>query len=249
MLTAFIVSIFRINGVDYGQDAGIVPVERMQSETKFDVKICGLKTVEAVDAAVDGGASHIGFIFFEKSPRNVEPEQAAKLRNHVGEHAKTVAVTVNASQKELDEIVEIVSPNILQLHGSETPEKVADIKSRYGLPVMKAFAIRRMEDMNASLKYSGVADVLLFDAKPPKGSELPGGNGVSFDWSLLASFKTDTPVMLSGGLSVENIIEAVSIAHPEGVDISSGVETSPGVKDIKLISQFLQKLKNHQIDA
>ncbi len=219
----------------------------MQSETKFDVKICGLKTVEAVDAALDGGASHIGFIFFEKSPRNIEPGQAAKLRIYVGERAKTVAVTVNASQEVLDEIVETVSPDILQLHGSETPEKVAEIKSRYGLPVMKAFAIRNQEDMEASLKYSGVADVLLFDAKPPKGSELPGGNGVSFDWSLLDSFNTDTPIMLSGGLSAENIIEAISIAHPEGIDISSGVETSPGVKDIELISQFLQTVKNHQL--
>ena len=221
----------------------------MQSETKFDVKICGLKTIEAVDAALNGGASHIGFIFFKKSPRNIEPEQAAKLRVHVGEQAKTVAVTVNASQNELDEIVETVGPDILQLHGSETPEKVAEIKSRYGLSVIKAFAIRSLEDMEASLNYSGVADMLLFDAKPPKGSELPGGNGVSFDWSLLESFNTDAPIMLSGGLSAENIVDAMTIAHPEGIDISSGVETSPGVKDIKLISQFLQTVKDHQLGA
>ena len=221
----------------------------MQSETKFDVKICGLKTVEAVDAALDGGASHIGFIFFKKSPRNIEPEQAAKLRTHVGKRAKTVAVTVNASQEVLNEIVETVIPDILQLHGSETPEKVAEIKSRYGLPVMKAFAIRTVDDMEASLKYCGVADMLLFDAKPPKGSDLPGGNGVSFDWSLLDSFITDTPIMLSGGLDKNNIEEAMSIAHPDGIDISSGVETSPGVKDIKLISQFLQTVKNHQLGS
>lgn len=215
----------------------------------MDIKICGLKTVEAIDAALDGGASHIGFIFFKKSPRNIEPQQAAKLRAHVAKRAQTVAVTVNANQDELDELVEIVGPDILQLHGSETPEKVEEVKSRYGLPVMKAFAIREQKDMDASLKYSGVADMLLFDAKPPKGSDLPGGNGVSFDWSLLTNFNAETPVMLSGGLSAKNIIEAVSITHPEGVDISSGVETSPGVKDIKLISQFLQKLKHHQVDV
>jgi len=221
----------------------------MQSETKFDVKICGLKTIEAVDAALDGGASHIGFIFFNKSPRNIEPGQAAKLRDHIGKRAKTVAVTVNASQEVLDEIVETVHPDILQLHGSETPEKVAEIKSRYGLPVMKAFAIRTLEDMAASLKYSNVADILLFDAKPPKGSDLPGGNGVSFDWSLLANFNTEAPIMLSGGLNADNIIEALSIAHPEGVDISSGVESSPGVKDVELISQFLQIVNNHPVGA
>ena len=218
----------------------------MQDKPIINVKICGLKTIEAVDAALNGGASHIGFIFFKKSPRNINAEQAARLRNHVGERAKTVAVTVNASLDELDQIVEKVGPDILQLHGSETPEKVAEIKARYGLPIMKVFAIRTVEDIVVSLKYSDVADMFMFDAKPPKGSELPGGNGVSFDWSLLADFHTDTPIMLSGGLSADNFIEAVSIAHPGSIDISSGVETSPGVKDIELISQFLQKVKSHQ---
>ena len=218
----------------------------MHKHSKFDVKICGLKTVEAVEAALAGGASHIGFIFFEKSPRNVSPAEAAILRKMIAHRAKTVAVTVNADFDMLDEIVEIVAPDILQLHGNETPERAGEIKARYGLSIMKAFAIRTLDDMKAANQYTGIADTLLFDAKPPKGSELPGGNGVSFDWSLLAKFKSKTPIMLSGGLNRENIIDAIAIAKPDGVDISSGVETKPGVKDTGLISQFLNELNNYQ---
>jgi len=221
-------------------------VINMQDQLKNNVKICGLKTVEAVEAALAGGASHIGFIFFEKSPRNILPAEAAILRNAVAGRAKTVAVTVNADFDVLDEIVETVAPDILQLHGSETPKRAEEIKARYGLSIMKAFAIRTLDDMEAASQYSGIADMLLFDAKPPKGSELPGGNGVSFDWSLLTNFKSKTPIMLSGGLSRENIIDAISIAKPDGVDISSGVETKPGVKDTGLISQFLKELNNYQ---
>ncbi len=213
---------------------------------KNNVKICGLKTIEAVEAALAGGASHIGFIFFEKSPRNVSPTEAAILRKTVAGRAKIVAVTVNAGFDRLDEIVEIVAPDILQLHGNETPERAEEIKARYGLSIMKAFAIRTLDDMQAANQYSGTADMLLFDAKPPKGSELPGGNGVSFDWSLLTKFKSKSPIMLSGGLNKENIIEAISIARPAGIDISSGVEIKPGVKDIRLISQFLSKLNNYE---
>lgn len=215
----------------------------MQNLSKIDVKICGLKTPEAIDAALAGGASHIGFIFFAKSPRNIDPDHAAILREIVKGRADTVAVTVDADFAILDEIVEKVKPDMLQLHGSETPQRAREIKARYGLPVMKAFAIRSSEDLDKSTAYNGIVDRLLFDAKPPVGSDLPGGNGVRFDWSLLRNFKAEAPVMLSGGLDHTNIIEAITIARPDGVDISSGVEVSPGVKDIDLISKFMQELK------
>ncbi len=218
----------------------------MRNQAKIDVKICGLKTSEAVEATLDGGANYIGFIFFEKSPRHIELDQARALQILVAGRAKTVAVTVNADFEMLADIVETVKPDYLQLHGDETPERVLEIKARYGLPVIKAVAIRTLEDMEASKSYVASADMLLFDAKPPKGSELPGGNGVSFDWSLLQKFQSKLPIMLSGGLSRENIGEALSVAKPAGIDISSGVEIKPGVKDIGLISQFLSELNNYE---
>ncbi len=153
----------------------------------LDVKICGLKTEDAMAAALDGGASHVGFIFFEKSPRHVEADTAANLRKAALGRAQVVAVTVNADDAELDAIVKTVRPDMLQLHGGESPERVAQVKARYGLPVMKAFAIREAGDLERIAPYRGIADRFLFDAKPPKGSELPGGNGVSFDWQLLAA--------------------------------------------------------------
>ena len=153
----------------------------------MDIKICGLKTGEAIDAALDGGASHVGFIFFPKSPRNVDPAEAGRLREAARGKAKAVAVTVDAGDAALDAIVEAMSPDVLQLHGHESPARVAEIRKRYGLPVMKALAIREAADLQAVKPYLGVADRFLLDAKPPAGSELPGGNGVSFDWSLLAN--------------------------------------------------------------
>src|SRR5690606_26290548 len=153
----------------------------------LDIKICGLKTPEAVAAALDGGATHIGFIFFPKSPRHIPPQTAAGLRDAVNGRALVVAVTVDADDETLDDIVKAVKPDILQLHGHETPDRVAFIKARYGLPVMKAFSVRAASDLAALAAYKGIAARFLFDAKPPKGSHLPGGNGVSFDWELLAA--------------------------------------------------------------
>ncbi len=207
-----------------------------------EIKICGLSTAEAVKAALDGGASHIGFIFFAKSPRHVEPEAVAKLRQMVAGKAKSVAVTVNADNAMLDDIVARVKPDMLQLHGSESPQRVAEIKARYGLAIIKAFAIRDAADLAKTIAYEEVADHYLLDAKPPAGSDLPGGNGVSFDWSLLREFKSGKPVMLSGGLDRTNIADAIAIAGPDGIDISSGVETSPGVKDTALIIAFLDQV-------
>ena len=206
----------------------------------IDIKICGLKTPDAVAAALDGGATHIGFIFFPKSPRHITPQKAAGLRDAVKGRALAVAVTVDADDETLDEIVEAVKPDILQLHGHETPERVALIKARYGLPVMKAFSVREASDLAAIAAYQGIADRFLFDAKPPKGSDLPGGNGVSFDWELLAALDADIAYMLSGGLNADNIAEALHKTQAPGIDISSGVERAPGEKDVRLIENFFR---------
>jgi len=209
----------------------------------LDIKICGLSTPETVSVALDEGASHVGFIFFAKSPRNVLPETAGRLRQAASGRAKAVAVTVDADDAFLDAIVAAMAPDTLQLHGKETHERVAAVKARYGLPVMKAFAISTAADLAATSPYLGIADRFLFDAKPPKGSELPGGNGVSFDWSLLADYAVSVPYMLSGGLNAGNVGEALRQARPPGLDISSGVESTPGVKDAKLIRSFFAALR------
>ncbi|MBD0413713.1 phosphoribosylanthranilate isomerase [Oryzicola mucosus] len=206
----------------------------------LDIKICGLKTEEALQAALDGGASHVGFIFFAKSPRHLEVREAGRLRKLADGRAQAVAVTVDADDAELDVIVEAMRPDMLQLHGKETPERVAEVKARYSLPVMKAFSIREAADLAGIEPYKGVADRFLFDAKPPKGSELPGGNGVSFDWRLLAALDGNIDYMLSGGLNAANIGDALSLTHAPGIDISSGVESAPGVKDVALIDQFFR---------
>ncbi|QNQ61530.1 phosphoribosylanthranilate isomerase [Brucella sp. 6810] len=206
----------------------------------LDIKICGLKTPEAVAAALDGGATHIGFIFFPKSPRHITPDVAARLRAAATGRAVAVAVTVDADDETLDEIVKTVRPDMLQLHGGETPERVRFLKARYNLPVMKAFSIREAGDLEAIAPYRGIADRFLFDAKPPKGSELPGGNGISFDWNLLAALDADIDYMLSGGLNADNIAEALLKTGAPGIDISSGVECAPGEKDVRLIENFFQ---------
>lgn len=208
------------------------------SSSAIEVKICGLKTPEAVETVLKNGASHIGFIFFPKSPRHVEPAQAAKLATAARGKAKIVAVTVNADDAQLDEIVAVLQPDILQLHGNETPERVSQVKQRYGLPVMKAFSIRENSDFDVVAPYQGIADRFLFDAKAPKGSELPGGNGVSFDWNLLNARQDLGNYMLSGGLNAENINVALAKTGSFAIDISSGVESEPGKKDIKLIDAF-----------
>ncbi|PCH46885.1 MAG: phosphoribosylanthranilate isomerase [Hyphomicrobiales bacterium] len=209
----------------------------------FELKICGLSTPPSLAAARDGGASHLGFIFFEKSPRNVTPQLAAELAAQAGS-CLTVAVTVDASDDFLDDIVAVMAPKMLQLHGHESIQRVANVKARYGLPVIKCFSIRSEADLaNVSL-YENVADRLLLDAKPPKGSDLPGGNGVSFDWSLVETLQSKLPVWLSGGLNIENVESALEVVRSgrnafAGLDVSSGVESAPGVKDIIKLKEFL----------
>ena len=210
----------------------------------LDIKICGLKTDDALAAALAGGASHVGFIFFPKSPRNIAPQEAGRLRRAVKGKALAVAVTVDADDAFLDEIVKAMAPDMLQVHGHESPRRVAEIKARYGLPVIKAFSISNAADLRATEAYVGVADRFLFDARPPKGAELPGGNGVAFDWTALEGFETD--YLLSGGLNASNIGEALHIANPPGLDISSGVESAPGIKDPAMIKAFFQAVRAAQ---
>ena len=210
---------------------------------KTQVKICGLKTAEAAERAVALGASHVGFIFFPKSPRNIEPDDAGRIADRIRGQAKIVAVTVDADNDELDEIVSALNPDILQLHGSEDADRLLTVKAMYGLPVMKAFSVREASDLERIDAYIGIADRFLFDAKPPKGSELPGGNGVSFDWKLLDALDGSVDYMLSGGLNADNIGEAMAQTSARAIDISSGVESAPGVKDLKLMESFFNAVR------
>lgn len=209
----------------------------------IDIKICGLKTPDAIEAALGGGATHVGFIFFAKSPRNVTPDLAGQLRRAALSRAKAVAVTVDADDAFLDAIVAAMAPDMIQLHGKETPARAAEVKARYRLPVMKAFSVSEAADLDKIAPFRGIAERFLFDAKPPKGSDLPGGNGVSFDWRLLAGLDRTVDYMLSGGLNAANIGEALARANPPGIDISSGVESAPGVKDAALIAEFFRSVR------
>ncbi|WP_183692375.1 phosphoribosylanthranilate isomerase [Rhizobium leguminosarum] len=210
---------------------------------KPDIKICGLKTPEAIDRALKRGATHIGFIFFEKSPRYIEPDLAGKLAEPARGKAKIVAVVVDPTNDELDEIVSLLKPDILQLHGNESPEHVLTIKALYGLPVMKVFSVRTADDLKRVEAYIGIADRFLFDAKAPKGSELPGGNGISFDWSLLSWLDGSIDYMLSGGLNKDNVADALVKTKARGIDVSSGVETAPGVKSVTMIDEFFDAVE------
>jgi len=209
---------------------------------QLDVKICGLKEPETIAAAIELGASHLGFVFFDKSPRHLSLAQAAHLRDGVGDRAKVVAVVVDADNRFLDDLVHQVRPDILQLHGRETPRRAAEIKRRYNLPIAKAIAVRDKSDLQNIIPYRDIADRLLFDAKAPKDSKLPGGNGVAFDWKLLDGLDSDIDYMLSGGLNAQNIAQALEQAKPGGVDVSSGVELAPGLKDIGLMRDFFAAL-------
>lgn len=209
----------------------------------LDIKICGLKTDEAVAAALDGGATHIGFIFFAKSPRNIDPAEAGRLRRAAAGRAKAVAVTVDADDAALDAIVSEMAPDMLQLHGHENVSRVWHVKARYGLPVIKVFSLRERSDLAQIEPYIGIADRLMFDAKAPAGSALPGGNGVAFDWQVLSELDGSLDYILSGGLNAGNIGQALQATLPGGIDVSSGVESAPGVKDVGLIKEFFRAVR------
>ncbi len=205
------------------------------------VKICGLTAPDHVRAAADAGARYLGFNFFLKSPRYVSPKQAAELTALVPVGVAKVALVVNASDAELDSITEAAPFDMLQLHGSESVDRVREIKARYGLPVIKVIGVADGEDLTAIDEFSEVADQLLIDAKPPKNAVLPGGNGLAFDWRLLAGRKYwRKPWMLAGGLNPNNVAEAIRMTGACQVDVASGVESAPGVKDPALISAFIK---------
>lgn len=203
------------------------------------VKICGLTTPEAVAAAVDAGAAYVGFVFFPKSPRNIDVERARELALDVPAGIAKVALTVDPDNGLLDEITHAAPIDMIQLHGHETPDRVTEIRRRTGLPVMKAVGVADPEDLAAIDAYAMAADQILVDAKPPTGSELPGGNGLAFDWRLIANRHWTVPWMLAGGLTPENVAEAIRLTGARQVDVSSGVESAPGIKDLARIRAFL----------
>jgi phosphoribosylanthranilate isomerase len=208
------------------------------------VKICGLKEPAHVAAAAEAGAAYVGFVFFDRSPRNVSIAQARDLAVQAPVGVAKVALTVNADDAFLDKLVDTVPLDMLQLHGRESPERVAEVRARFGLPVMKAIGIADAEDVAKIDTYGAVADQLLVDAKPPKNADLPGGNGLSFDWRLVNRKYWPRPWMLAGGLTADNVAEAVKMTGARQLDLSSGVESAPGVKDIGMIRAFMKAVQD-----
>jgi phosphoribosylanthranilate isomerase len=208
-------------------------------ESGFLIKICGLSTPQTLAAALDAGADMIGLNFHPKSPRYVSIERAVELATIARGRAGVVALIVDWEVTQAAEMVETLKPDWLQLHGRETPEQVSAMKVATGLPVMKALGIAGPEDLAVVETYRGIADLILLDAKPPKDAAYPGGHGKPFDWTLLAKLDPGLRFMLSGGLDPANVADAIRIVAPAGVDVSSGVESAPGVKDIGRIRDFI----------
>lgn len=210
--------------------------------SKIRVKICGITNKQDMDAIIKYDAHYAGLMFFEKSPRFVETELARQLSLHAGNKIKKVAVAVNPDTRFLDEIVENVPLDFIQLHGEETPERVKEIKLKYQIPVIKAIGISEAKDLKLVSIFSEVSDQLLIDAKPPKSSILPGGNGLSFDWNLIKNIEFDCPWLLAGGLNSKNAANAIDLTGATQLDLSSGVERSPGVKDENKIASFMSSI-------
>jgi phosphoribosylanthranilate isomerase len=204
------------------------------------VKICGLATAEALDVALDAGADMVGFVFFAPSPRNLSFKVASNLEARVRGRAKKVALSVDADDTLLSYVVDALGPDILQLHGNEPPLRVAEIKARFKLPVMKAIAVETKTDLAAIARYAAIADHLLFDARAPREATRPGGLGKAFDWHLLENLDPGVPFMLSGGLDAGNVGEALRVTRAPAIDVSSGVERAPGEKDLDKIRAFIR---------
>jgi phosphoribosylanthranilate isomerase len=204
------------------------------------VKICGLSTPDTLEATIAAGADMAGFVFFEKSPRHIALDRARELGRAAQGRIRKVALSVDASDAELQSIIEALRPDLLQLHGKETPERVRAVKSAFGLPVIKAVGIAGREDVESAHAYKNAADILLFDAKPAPNATVPGGAGVGFDWDLLRDLPSAGDWMLSGGLDASNIGEALRATGAPGVDVSSGVESARGVKDSARIAAFIE---------
>lgn len=208
------------------------------------IKICGLRTAEALDVSLHAGADMVGFVFFPPSPRHIDDETARALGRRVKGRALKVALSVDATDAILAASVEALQPDLLQLHGKETPKRVLAVKARFRLPVMKAVPVERARDLNRIPDYAEVADRLLFDARAPEEATRPGGLGTPFDWSLLKNLDPRVPFMLSGGLRADNVAEAIAITRPGGVDVSSGVERAPGEKDADRIRAFIRAARS-----
>ena len=206
----------------------------------MQIKICGLTQPQHVTHAARLGAAYLGFVFFPKSPRNLSIETARDLMVEVPPGICKVALTVDADDALLSALTDALPIDMLQLHGRETPQRVAAIREKFHLPVMKAVGVADEGDLPALDEYARVADQLLVDAKPPKHATLPGGNGLSFDWRLIANRRWSVPWMLAGGLTPDNVAEAVRLTGARQVDVSSGVESAPGLKDEKMIAAFLK---------
>ncbi len=205
-----------------------------------EVKICGITDEEAMDAAIEAGADYVGLVFYPPSPRAVTAERAAELVEFTPAEILKVGLFVDPDDATLDTVLTQVRLDLLQLHGTETPERIEAIRLEYGLPVMKVISVASAEDLAAAEPFLAVTDRLLFDAKPPQGATLPGGNAVSFDWTILKGRKWGVPWMLAGGLTPANVAEAVRISGAGAVDVSSGVESAPGVKDADKIRAFIK---------
>jgi phosphoribosylanthranilate isomerase len=207
------------------------------------VKICGLSTAPTLEAALAAGANMAGFVFFPRSPRHIGYAQARDLGARTRGRARIVALSVDADDETLNRIVDAVSPDLMQLHGRETPARVKRIGELCSLPTMKAIGVAARDDLAEAQAYEGVADYLLIDAKPPKDAALPGGNGRPFDWGLARDFHVPRPWLLSGGLDPDTVAAAIALSGAQGVDVSSGVESAPGVKDPAKIKAFVAEAK------
>jgi phosphoribosylanthranilate isomerase len=204
------------------------------------IKICGVRTKQIAEIAIAAGADYLGMVFYEPSPRHVSLEQAAELVAAIGERLPVVAVVVDPEDAFIDRVVELVGPDYLQLHGNESPERVAAIKVRSELPVIKAVPVASADDVERASTYAEIADMILFDAKSSVPGGAPGGTGQSFDWKLLTDPNVTRPFGLSGGLNPDNVEAAIDETKPDLVDVSSGVETAPGEKDEDLIRDFIR---------
>jgi phosphoribosylanthranilate isomerase len=207
------------------------------------VKICGLKTEAALEAALAHGADYVGVVFFPPSPRSIDPEKAKPLAMKARGRAKVVALLVDPEDALIEAVVRLVEPDRLQLHGEETAERAVAIRRRWDLPVIKAIKVATAADARVALNYRAMVDYILFDARPPEGATRPGGHGTAFDWSVLNGVKEHVPYILSGGLTPDNVADAIRATRARIVDVSSGVESSPGEKDLALIQRFLQAAK------
>lgn len=209
----------------------------------FQIKICGLSTSDTLNSAVTAGADMVGFVFFPRSPRHIEPKTAAHLVTSIRGHIEIVALSVDADDAYLDKIVTELRPGWLQLHGHESPQRVTELRQRYGCKIIKAIGVSDHDDLVKTESYADVVDCILLDAKPPKDATRPGGLGKVFDWQLLQDFHPDISYMLSGGLKDDNVAEALHLTHAPGVDVSSGIESQPGVKDHDKIIAFIREAR------